>query len=101
MVWEGLDDDRAVAAIAIDGTTHAVTIEVDTGGRLRSLSLPRWAQPDKGPFQLHTFGVVCDGELEADGYTLPRTVRAGWWPGTPRWAQGEFFRATIDQVHLF
>ncbi len=102
VAWDGIDDDRAMAHIAIDGSTHDVTIDVDADGAIRSLSLPRWAQPDKkAPFQLHTFGVFCDGQLETGGYTIPRTVRAGWWPDTPRWEQGEFFRATIDGARFF
>lgn len=101
VIWQEIDDRRAVAAVTIDGTEHQVTIEVDEAGALRALSLPRWAKPDKAPFQLHTFGVFFDGELPAGGYTLPRTIRAGWWPGTNRWAKGEFFRATIDRARFF
>lgn len=98
--WDGLDEHRAVATIELDGRTHRVTIEIDDEGALRSLSLPRWANPDKGAFRLHTFGVFCDGAHTAGGYTLPRTFRAGWWPGTPQWAAGEFFRATLDDVRF-
>lgn len=102
VAWEPIDGNRAMAHITIDGGQHDVTIDVDARGELRTLSLPRWAKPDKqGPFQLHTFGVICGGELASGGYTLPRTIRAGWWPGTPRWEQGEFFRATIDEVRFF
>lgn len=102
VAWEGIDDDRSVGRLTIDGTIHDVTIDVAADGALRSLSLPRWAKPGKRePFRLHTFGVFTDGELKVDGYTLPRTVRAGWWPGTPQWEQGEFFRATIDQARFF
>lgn len=101
ITWQGIDERRAVAAISIDGLEHQVTVEVDDAGGLRSVALPRWANPDKGPFQLHTFGVLCDGALTSGGYTVPRTVRAGWWLGTPRWDVGEFFRATIDEARFF
>ena len=65
------------------------------------LSLPRWGNPDKGPFRLHTFGVIFDGEFSTDGYTLSRQMKAGWWLGTPEWEQGEFVRATIDGARFF
>jgi len=101
ITWRGIDDHRAVATVAIDGAHHEITIDVSDAGTLRTISLPRWAQPDDGPFQLHTFGVMCDGEFTTDGYTLPRRIRAGWWPDTPRWVDGEFFRATIDHARFF
>jgi len=101
ITWRGIDDHRAVATVAIDGAHHEITIDVSDAGTLRTISLPRWAQPDDGPFQLHTFGVMCDGEFTTDGYTLPRRIRAGWWPDTPRRVDGEFFRATIDHARFF
>ncbi len=93
MSWRLFGLIPVVSAIGPDITRSAE-------GRL-ALSLPRWAKPDKRPFQLHTFGVMCSDEFTADGYTLPRTIRAGWWPDTPQWEEGEFFRATIDQGRFF
>jgi Family of unknown function (DUF6544) len=101
ITWRGIDDHRAVATVTIDGVEHVVTVTVDDAGILKTISLPRWASPDKGPFRLHTFGVIFDGELTTGGYTLARAISAGWWPDTPRWDQGEFFRATIDRARFF
>jgi hypothetical protein len=101
VTWAAIDEHHAVASIIIDGRIHEVTIDVADSGALRTVSLPRWGSPDKTPFQLHTFGVFCDGEFTTEGYTLPRRVSAGWWPGTPKWEQGEFFRATIDQARFY
>ncbi|MEO9222023.1 MAG: DUF6544 family protein, partial [Mycobacteriaceae bacterium] len=75
VTWHGVDDHRAVATIPIDGTDHDVTVDVSDGGTLQTISLPRWAKPDDGPFQLHTFGVICSDEFTTDGYTLARTIR--------------------------
>ncbi len=101
VTWVGIDEHRAVASITVDGLTHHVTIDVGDDGALKTVLLPRWGNPDKGPFQLHTFGVMCDGEFSAGGYILPLHMRAGWWLGTPEWEQGEFFRATIDGARFF
>ncbi len=101
VTWAAIDDHHATATVIIDQRPHDVTIDVSDDGTLRALSLPRWAKPDKGPFQLHTFGVFFDGEFSTEGYTLPRHVKAGWWPSTPKWEQGEFFRATLDQARFF
>ncbi len=101
VTWVGIDEHRAMASITVDGLAHHVTVDVGDDGALKTASLPRWGSPDKGPFQLHTFGVMCDGEFTSGGYTVPRHIRAGWWLGTREWEQGEFFRATIDQARFF
>jgi len=35
-----------------------------------------------------------------DGVTIPSAGRAGWFYGTDRWDEGEFFRAEITDYHL-
>jgi hypothetical protein len=99
--WDALDDHHAMAAITVDGLTHNVTITVGDDGALKNISLPRWANPDNELFGMHTFGVICDGEFTTAGYTLPRYLRAGWWPDTPEWEKGEFFRAYLDHARFF
>jgi hypothetical protein len=102
VTWDAIDDDhQAMAAITIDGLVHNVTITVGDDGVLKSITLPRWSNPDQEIFRMHTFGVMCDGEFTTDGYTLPRYIRAGWWPDTPEWDKGEFFRAYLDQARFF
>jgi len=101
VTWREIDDNRAIASMVTGAFTHQVTIEVDDHGSLRTVFLPRWASPDKGPFREHLFGVECEGETTFDGYTLPASIRAGWWFGSDRWAEGEFFRCTIDRAEFF
>ncbi len=99
VAWQaGDDDDHAVAVVSLGGAIHTLTIEVDPRGRLRCAHLPRWGSPDGEQYRLHTFGVVFDGEISGDGYTIPAQVRAGWWDETGDREAGEFFRATIDEV---
>jgi hypothetical protein len=100
VTWRGIDFRRAVATVDVGEFTHEVTIEVDDLGVLRSVRLPRWGNPDQGPFEEHIFGVMCEGERDFGGCALPATLRAGWWPGTDRWAAGEFFRCEIDRAEF-
>jgi hypothetical protein len=37
-------------------------------------------------------------EVTFDGFTIPRTVTAGWHYGTDRWREGQFIRYTIDRA---
>ena len=96
--WLELDETTARARVAHGTSTHEVTIRVDEVGALRTVSLPRWGNPDGGAFAEHRFGVDFADEVTFGGITMPRTLRAGWWHGTPRAAAGEFFRATIDHA---
>lgn len=100
VVWHPIDDRQAIATVTIDGLDHHVTVSVGDDGAVQTISLPRWADADGGGFRLHTFGVICDGERTFGGYRLPHRIRAGWWLGTPEWAEGEFFRATIDDARF-
>lgn len=100
VVWRGLDEHRATGAVTHRGFDHEITIEVDDEGVLRSVALPRWGNPDKGPHREHVFGVLLDGERDVGGQRLPAGLRAGWWLGSDRWDEGEFFRCSIDAAEL-
>jgi hypothetical protein len=84
----------------VGDTVHHVTVEVDDHGSLRAVTLPRWGNPDKGAYREHTFGVIVEDEATFGDYTMP-SIRAGWWLGSDRWDEGEFFRCTIDHAELF
>ncbi|SEG99859.1 hypothetical protein SAMN05444920_114135 [Nonomuraea solani] len=96
--WKGLDDRQALASVPVGGEDHDVLLVVDEDGRLESVTVSRWGAPDGGPYQWQSFGVVCEGEAAFDGFTIPEGVRGGWWPGTPRWEQGEFIRFVVGDA---
>jgi hypothetical protein len=95
--WTARNGRHAVATF----TRHAqvVEFEVDERGRLESIQMERWGNPGGGTFRLEPFGGVVDRERAFGGYTIPSRVRVGWYFGTPRFeAEGEFFRATIEDA---
>jgi hypothetical protein len=96
--WEDLGPESFTVALEAAGELHRLTVEVAPDGAVRRLSLPRWGSPDRGPFALHPFGALLEGEIGDAGYTVPAVMRAGWWPDDERWQAGEFFRATLDEV---
>lgn len=72
---------------------------VDDGGRVRSARFERWGDPDgTGTFGLHPFGIDVTGYATFRGMTIPHKGRAGWFHGTDRWPEGEFFRFEITDV---
>jgi hypothetical protein len=55
----------------------------------------RWGNPGGAPFGRYPFGVRVEAESTFGGITIPSVLRAGWWWGTERQEEGEFFRAEI------
>ena len=100
--WVADDDRRIVADIPI-GQEHArLRITMRDDGRVRSARLDRWGDPDgTGRFGWHPFGIEAAGSRTFPcGITVPAKGTGGWFHGTDRWTDGEFFRYTISAITL-
>lgn len=71
-------------------------LRVEASGRPAEVAIERWGDPD-GEWRRQTFGVGFEQEGRFGGYRVPVRLRAGWWYGTDRFAEGEFFRAAIGE----
>jgi hypothetical protein len=91
----GSDDSTAVAVWHIGGDRQAVELHVRPDGGLAGLLMQRWGNPDGQPFGRYPFGVTVEAEQRFHGICIPAVFRAGWWWGTDRQTDGEFFRAEI------
>ncbi len=92
---EGRDADHAVATWRIDGHEERAELSVGPDGRLLGVVMERWGNPGGEPFGRYPFGVDIEAEETFAGVTIGSRLRAGWWWGTDRQAEGEFFRARI------
>lgn len=72
-----------------------VTIFVAGDGRLRSIAMQRWANPDGRRYEIQPFTVCFDGEFDTGSVRVPDGIHASW-PASG----GEFFRASLDAVTL-
>jgi hypothetical protein len=93
--WAPLDADRATVTLPVRDGMFDVTITVDEEGRLRELVMQRWGDAGSGPFGLYPFGSAFDQHAHFDGVTIASAGRVGWWWGTERRSEGEFFRGRI------
>jgi uncharacterized protein DUF6544 len=91
----GADDDRTVVTWRIDGQEESAEFQVDADGRLSGVTMQRWGNPNGAPFGRYPFGVTIEAERTFTGVTIGSVLRAGWWWGTERQSEGEFFRARI------
>ncbi|HEY7488423.1 MAG TPA: DUF6544 family protein [Streptosporangiaceae bacterium] len=94
--WAAADPDHVVATVRADGHIVPLTLAIDEEGAVRELSLPRWGNPGGGAYAEIPFGLCFETDRTFDGVTIPCIGRAGWWFGTDRWAEGEFFHMIID-----
>jgi hypothetical protein len=95
---DGPDPDTAVAAWRIGDLDDAVHLRVGSTGRLEEFWLDRWGNPDGDGFGRYPFGGRVEAEQAFDGVTIASRLHAGWWWGTDRQDDGEFFRATITDA---
>jgi hypothetical protein len=96
----GGDADTAVATTHIGDQSQQVILRIHPSGAVRDVLLQRWGNPLGSPFGLYPFGVTVDEEAALCGVTIPSVLRAGWFWGTKRQDEGEFFRATITAAAL-
>lgn len=94
--WEaGSDADRVVGTWSIGGEQEQVELHIGSRGQLLDVLMQRWGTPDGAPPGRYPFGVTVEEESTFDSITIPTVLRAGWWWGTDRQTEGEFFRAQI------
>lgn len=100
-VWtHGRSADHVIGTWQIDGTEESVELHIGPQGEVLSALLSRWGNPNGEPFGRYPFGCTAHTEQRFAGLTLPATLTAGWWWGTARQPEGEFFRARITAVAL-
>jgi hypothetical protein len=87
--------DTVVGLWRIGGDEQRVEVHVGVDGEVRGVLIQRWGQPPGTPYGCYPFGVTVEAERTFGGITIPSTLRAGWWWGTDRQDEGEFFRAEI------
>jgi len=87
--------NTAVATWQFGDDTESAELRVARSGRLAEIRVNRWGNPGGAPFGRYPFGVRVEAEARFGGITIPSVFRAGWWWGTERQHEGEFFRAEI------
>ena len=91
----GADDDHTVATWRINDQEERAEFSVGADGQLLGVAMQRWGNPNGAPFGRYPFGVDIEAEQIFTGVTIGSQLRVGWWWGTERQAEGEFFRARI------
>lgn len=96
--WSPIDDERSNVAVPLGGETVDIVVTVDHSGRLQEISTQRWGNPDQAAFDFHPFGAAVEKMERFGDITIVSAGRVGWWWGTERQDEGEFFRFTITDA---
>lgn len=97
--WQNGESGVAHARFALAGHAAELALRLDQG-RLRSVAMTRWGNPDGGAFRDTSFGAFVDQEASFGGYTIPARLRAGWYVDDPARfeAEGKFIEMSIDDA---
>jgi hypothetical protein len=99
--WSAGDDHHLTARWRLDSHEVALEVVIDDQGRLRESVFQRWGDPDRtGTFGLHPCGGAVTAYTTFGGVSVPAAGCAGWFYGTDRWAEGEFFRYQLTSTEL-
>jgi hypothetical protein len=99
VTWTAPDSSHAHASLTLLGERAELALAVDGVGRLESVHLKRWGNPEGADFHYVDFGGFVADEGTFGGYTIPTRLRVGWHFGSERFeSDGEFFRVTIDDA---
>lgn len=97
--WQALGDRQLVASYRIDTVGTEAHHHIDEDGHLLSMVFDRWGDPWRtGTWGWHPFGGEVTAHRTFDGLTIPSAGQFGWWYGTDRWSEGEFFRYEITAL---
>ena len=97
--WSADSSDAIRAAHLVDNVPVELNLQLDGEGRVRSMVFDRWGDPgNAGTFGAHPFGGEVTAYATFAGLTIPSAGRFGWFFGTDRWEEGEFFRYEITDL---
>ncbi|HJL18456.1 MAG TPA: hypothetical protein RMH99_22520 [Sandaracinaceae bacterium LLY-WYZ-13_1] len=97
--WRVEDGEHLQVAVHVAGDEGRLRFTLGDDGRLTSVELPRWGDPEGANFHLVPFGGIVEAEDTFEGYTVPTKVRVGWYFGRDRFeTDGEFFRAQVTRL---
>ena len=97
--WDSRGPDSATLHYELDGNDLSVTYQLDGQGRITSLALDRWGDPDgTGTWGWHRFGGEIHTHRRFGDVLIPETGRVGWHFGTERWPEGAFFEFAITRA---
>jgi hypothetical protein len=94
--WEVISENEISVSWKIYNETNPLHLIIGDDGSLKQVHMQRWGNPgDSKEWDYHTFGVNVEKEIKHKGVIIPGKGDAGWWFGTDKYDDGEFFRFEV------
>ena len=101
VAWSATDTHHITARYALDATDVEVHFTLDDQAHVRSVAFDRWGDPDEtGEWGRYPAGMDVTLTSTFGGLTIPSAGRFGWFFGTERWPEGEFFQFRLTNFRL-
>jgi hypothetical protein len=95
VAWGADDANHLTASYRLDNFDVELQLAVDDEARVRSIALDRWGGRGREGFVRFVHELTRYSTF--DGVTIPTGGRGGWFAGTDRWRDAEFFRYEITR----
>jgi hypothetical protein len=95
VVWEAEDEEHLTATIGSNGGSIRLLLTIGPNGEVREVLSERFGQ-EVGVHEYIPFGFIVENERHFNGYTVPSSIRAGWWYGSENYKEWE--RWTLDEA---
>ncbi|MFZ4507768.1 MAG: DUF6920 family protein [Fimbriimonas sp.] len=100
VTWSSTEAGHPVAHVQVGAEEFPLALTLGNSGRLESIMMPRWGNPEGGACAIQNFGGIIEKERTFGAFTIPSKVRMGWHFGTDRFSTGEFFRCEITHAEF-
>ncbi|HEX9314569.1 MAG TPA: DUF6544 family protein [Actinomycetota bacterium] len=101
VAWSATDTHHITARYALDANVVEVHFTLDDQANVRSVAFDRWGDPgETGEWAWYPAGMDVTRTTTFEGLTIPSAGRFGWFFGTERWPEGEFFRFHLTDFRL-
>ncbi len=99
VTWGGRDATHMTTDLRLKGHRTHLEWSLSEEGRVISISMLRWGNPEGHGYRTIPFGGIAEKESTFGGFTIPSKLRIGWYFGTDLFEpEGEFFRCAIDEA---
>lgn len=95
VTWGADDATHLKASYRLGRFDVDLELTLDDEARVRSIALDRWGGPERDGFVRFVHQLTRYSTF--DGVTIPSAGRGGWFTGTDRWSEAEFFRYQITR----
>lgn len=100
VAWTPIDSDSATVGVPVPNGNVDVEVSVDQSGYVRQITMERWGEPGQEPYGLYPFGGDLEQHTDIGDVVIATEGSVGWFRGTGRQEEGEFFRFRITDAEI-